>query len=52
MKYSVLLNMIIFGIGVILGIGIMALGIVYHSVLDIFLGGMIFDGALQLATKL
>lgn len=52
MKYSVLLNMIIFGIGAILGIGIMALGIAYHSVLDIFLGGMIFDGALQLATKL
>lgn len=52
MKYSVLLNTIIFGIGAILGIGIMALGIVYHSVLDIFLGGLIFDGALKLATKL
>lgn len=52
MKYSVLVNMVIFGVGVILGIGIMALGIAYHSVLDIFLGGMIFDGALKLATKL
>lgn len=52
MKYSVVLNMIIFGVGVILGIGIMALGITYHSVLDIFLGGMIFDGALKLAVKL
>lgn len=52
MKHSIVLNMIIFGVGVILGLGIMALGIAYHSVLDIFLGGMIFDGALRLAVKL